>query len=40
LIGKALADVEAWWIDNDFAPTKPAALEKLAAVVKALGEAP
>lgn len=40
LIGKVLADVEAWWIDNDFAPTKPAALEKLAAVVKALGEAP
>jgi poly(A) polymerase len=33
-VGRALAQVEAWWIDRDFAPDRAACLARLSAVVK------
>lgn len=33
-IGKALAEVEAWWLDRDFVDQRPQVLEKLNAVAK------
>ena len=34
LVGKALGEVEAWWIASDFAPDRPSLLQKLASVVQ------
>lgn len=36
MIGRALREVEGWWIDHDFAPGRAEALKRLAAVVEAL----
>lgn len=40
LIGKALAEVEAWWLDRDFTDSRAAVLDRLAAVAASLGDAP
>jgi poly(A) polymerase len=34
-MGAALRAVEAWWVDEDFAPDRAAALERLAAIARA-----
>jgi poly(A) polymerase len=36
MVGQALREVEAWWLDHDFVDDKPAALRKLKAVVEGL----
>jgi len=40
LIGRALAEVEAWWLDRDFTDGRAGVLEKLGAVAASLGAAP
>ncbi|OYU71565.1 MAG: CCA tRNA nucleotidyltransferase [Alphaproteobacteria bacterium PA2] len=40
LIGKALAEVEAWWLDRDFTDGRAEVLEKLGVVAASLGGAP
>ncbi len=37
LVGQALREVEAWWIDQDFPDDRPAALAKLEAVIQRQG---
>jgi poly(A) polymerase len=39
LIGRALAEVEAWWLDRDFVDGRPETLEKLGIVARTLGAA-
>jgi poly(A) polymerase len=39
LIGKALAEVEVWWLDRDFMDGRAAVLEKLGVVTASLGGA-
>jgi len=36
LVGKVLAEVEAWWIDHDFIDDKLSAVEKLKAVAQGM----
>jgi len=36
-MGAALRAVEAWWVDEDFAPDRAAALERLAVIARAAG---
>jgi hypothetical protein len=37
-MGAALRSVEAWWVDEDFAPDRAAVLERLAAAVAAAAD--
>jgi poly(A) polymerase len=32
-VGEALRALETWWVENDFAPTREACLEKLRGLV-------
>jgi len=36
LVGKVMAEVEAWWIDNDFIDDKLSVIEKLKAVAQGM----
>ena len=36
LVGKVLAEVEAWWVDNDFPTDKLSLIERLKAVAQGM----
>lgn len=36
MVGQVLREIEAWWLEHDFVDDKPAAIEKLKAVVQGL----
>jgi poly(A) polymerase len=33
-VGKLLREVEAWWIDRDFVPSRPACLKRLRSLAR------
>jgi poly(A) polymerase len=37
MVGRVLAEVETWWVDNDFPTDKLSIIERLKAVARGMG---